>query len=237
MSAGNGVVQMGVQSSWDCPIAQGASLPQEVPRVRPAHTLPPMKSEFNPLKLDVSAFARAQATLSGEWPLSELERVHAFVPKEVPAEKLQTVRWEVRGDLKEARGGAHEVWLHLSASVTLPMECQRCLRPVDEFVSVDRSVRFVGDEQTAAELDAEMEDDVLVISRSFDLRWWVEDELILDMPLVPRHDVCPEPLPVVIDAVVDPDPLPMDENATDAGKPNPFAALAALKKPKPSGKN
>lgn len=196
-----------------------------------------MKSEFNPLKLDVAAFARAQATLTGEWPLHELERVRAYVPAEVPNASLQPVHWEVRGELKAARGGAHEVWLHLSASVTLPMECQRCLRPVDEYVSVERAVRFVGDEKTAAELDSDSEDDVLVISRSFDLRWWVEDELILDMPLVPRHDVCPEPLPVVVDAVVDPDPLAMDESATDSSKPNPFAALAALKKPTPSGKN
>ncbi len=196
-----------------------------------------MKSEFNPLKLDVAAFARAQATLSGEWPLSELDRVRAYVPAEVSATSLQGVRWEVRGDLKAARGGAHEIWLHLDASITLPMECQRCLRPVDEHISVQRSVRFVADEETAAELDADSEDDVLVLSRSFDLRWWVEDELILDMPLVPRHEVCPEPLPVVVDAVVDPDPLPMDEKATDSSKPNPFAALAALKKPTPSGKN
>ena len=147
-----------------------------------------MKSEFNPLKLDVAAFARAQANLAGEWPLSELERLRAYVPHEGAPATLHPVRWVVRGEQRAMRGGAHEVWLHLDASLSLPMECQRCLRPVDEQVTVQRSVRFVADEGTAAELDAESEDDVLVLSRAFDLRWWIEDELILELPLVPRHN-------------------------------------------------
>lgn len=205
--------------------------------MRGGHTLPPMKSEFNPLKLDVAAFARAQATLSGQWPLHEMERVRAYVPKGVPDESLQPVRWEVRGDLKVARGGAHEVWLHLSAAVTLPMECQRCLRPADEHVSIQRSVRFVGDERTAAELDADSEDDVLVLSRAFDLRWWIEDELILGMPLVPRHEHCPEPLPAAIGTPADIEPAQADDIGPAASKPHPFAALSALKKPGSSGQN
>lgn len=196
-----------------------------------------MKSEFNPLKLDVAAFAREQATLSGEWPVAHLERVRAYVPAEISTSSLPPVRWSVRGELKPIRGGAHEVWLHLDVAMTLPMECQRCLRPVDEGVVVQRSVRFVSNEETAAELDADSEDDVLVLSRAFDLRWWIEDELILELPLVPRHEVCPEPLPVVGDAVLDADPLPMDENATETERPNPFAALAALKKPGSPSKN
>jgi uncharacterized protein len=32
--------------------------------------------------------------------------------------------------------------------------------------------------------------------RALDLRALVEDELILALPMVPRHDVCPEPLPL-----------------------------------------
>jgi len=52
----------------------------------------------------------------------------------------------------------------------------------------------------------------------------VEDELILELPLVPRHEgVCPEPLPFpgAADAA--------EEPAVE--RPNPFAALAALRKP------
>ena len=64
---------------------------------------------------------------------------------------------------------------------------------------------------------------MLVISRDFDALSLVEDELILALPLVPRHEVCPQALPV--DAV--------DEAFEAASqRPNPFAALAALKKGK-----
>lgn len=190
-----------------------------------------MKSEFNPLKLDVAAFARAQGTLSGEWPMEALPRVRACVPAEVADRALQPVRWSVRGDLRAARGGAHEVWLHLDASVVLPMECQRCLRPVEQSIHVQRAVRFVADEETAAELDADSEDDVLVLSRSFDLRGWIEDELILDMPLVPRHERCPQPLLVAAEAGPPVAPSESPEPPAQGDRPHPFAALAALKKP------
>ena len=66
-------------------------------------------------------------------------------------------------------------------------------------------------------MDAESEDDVLAISRSLDVPELLEDELLLALPLVPRHEVCPEPLPV-------------PEEAPEEKAPHPFAALAALKK-------
>jgi uncharacterized protein len=50
----------------------------------------------------------------------------------------------------------------------------------------------------------------------------VEDELILALPLVPRHDACPQPLAAPATAE---EPL--------AERPNPFAALAALKRGEP----
>ncbi|WP_374592056.1 DUF177 domain-containing protein [Aquabacterium sp.] len=196
-----------------------------------------MKNEFNPLKLDVAAFARAQATLGGVWSLSELDRLRAYVPAEVPPEALQPVEWDVQGEQRAIRGGAHEIWLHLHAKLTLPMECQRCLHAVDEQLVVQRSVRFVADEEAAAELDAESDDDVLVLSRAFDLRCLIEDELILELPLVPRHEVCPQPLPVVVDELPDVAAEPEPGEADDGGRPNPFAALAALKKGDSSGQH
>ena len=37
---------------------------------------------------------------------------------------------------------------------------------------------------------------MLALSRALDLRELVEDELLLALPLVPRHEVCPEPAAV-----------------------------------------
>jgi uncharacterized protein len=36
---------------------------------------------------------------------------------------------------------------------------------------------------------------VLALEPALDLKELVEDELLLALPLVPRHEVCPEPLP------------------------------------------
>jgi uncharacterized protein len=95
--------------------------------------------------------------------------------------------------------------------------CQRCLGPVREHLSLDRWVRFVNTEEEAEALDAELEDDVLALPRWLNILELIEDELILSMPLVPRHGVCPKPLPVPVDDL----PLVPEEN--------PFAALAGLK--------
>ncbi len=86
-------------------------------------------------------------------------------------------------------------------------------------LEAERRIFFVEGEEAAAALDAENEDDVLALAPALDLKELVEDELLLALPLVPRHEVCPEPLPR---ALVEDDP---------AGEPadHPFAALAALK--------
>ena len=112
------------------------------------------------------------------------------------------------------------MWLHLAADVRLALCCQRCLGPVEETVGVDHALRFVHGEAQAAELDAELEDDVLALERWTDLRELIEDELLLALPLVPRHETCPTPLPV-----------PQDDEPEPEVPAHPFASLASLKKP------
>jgi uncharacterized protein len=93
------------------------------------------------------------------------------------------------------------------------------LQPVAELLTLDRSFRFVRDEQLAAELDAQGDEDVLAFAGRMDMRELMEDELLLAMPLVPRHPVCPQPLPMAA-----------GQEAVPEERPNPFAVLAALKK-------
>lgn len=172
--------------------------------------------DFDPLKLDVAAFAKSDdALLEGTWPLAELERLVSSTV--VPAEATP-VSWRARGELRAVRGGQPQIWLHTEASTRVMLECQRCLMPVAADVTARRSFLFVHGEDTAAELDSDSEDDVLALTRSLDVRELIEDELLLALPIVPRHDVCPVPLPV----------RPNDPQAEE--KPNPFAALAVLKR-------
>lgn len=195
---------------------------------------------LNPRKLDIGAFIETQTPLAGEMPLTEAQRLAAGLAPEVPAVDMSPVHWEAVGELVPQRVGAPHLWLNLQAQASLPWTCQRCLHPVEIEIEVSRRIRFVADESLAASLDAESDEDVLELSRSFDLLELVEDELIMESPIVPFHDECPEqPRMSVQDADFDGDEASdaAAEGSSDAdgaaasrgGKPNPFAVLAQLK--------
>jgi uncharacterized protein len=176
---------------------------------------------FDVLKLDVGAFCRAGARLQGAWILAELPRLQACGQPEGAAHDFAPVpvSWAAAGEVRPARGGGEEMWLDLQAEACIALQCQRCLQPMQQALKVHRWIRFVRDEAEAERLDEELEDDVLALTSRLNLRDLVEDELILALPLVPRHDACPAPLATTV--------------AQEAPVPpvNPFAALAKLREP------
>lgn len=176
-----------------------------------------MPKEFIAPRLDVKAFAEDAGELKGASRLGAHERLMAETQgrgADLP------VQWSAQGELRNPRHVHPEVWLHLQADAVLPLTCQRCLAPVEVAVSVDRSFRFVADEATAEAEDDESEEDLLVLSPAFDLTALVEDELLMEIPLVPQHDECPEPVRLSAQD---------DDFEEQAPRPNPFAALAKLK--------
>jgi uncharacterized protein len=94
--------------------------------------------------------------------------------------------------------------------------------PVHSEIVSKQSFRFVPDEATAEAEDDESEEDLLVLTPEFDVWELIEDELIMSAPIVPKHPVCPTSVPMSAS----------DESfeAALAERPNPFAALAELKK-------
>jgi uncharacterized protein len=181
-----------------------------------------MKSRaFVPEKLDLAAFARDGASLEGEWPAASLERLADSGAPEAPAAGWPPLRWRLHGETRQPKGGTAQTWLHVEADGQVALTCQRCLQPVLEDLEIDRWIRFVDTEAEAAALDADSDDDVLALPRHLDARELIEDELLLALPLVPRHEVCPEPLT----HADGPDVVEEDEP-----RPNPFAKLAALKR-------
>ena len=176
---------------------------------------------FDPLRLDVAAFAAEGASLEGRFPVRTLERLCEGTAPEAPPAEADDVAWRVQGELLPVAGGAPQTWLRLRAAADVALTCQRCLAPVRVPLDVNRRILFVAGEDAAAQLDAEREEDVLALSRALDLRELIEDELLLAEPLVPLHDVCPEPL------LSPDDPPDADPEA------HPFAGLAALKRRAP----
>lgn len=179
---------------------------------------------FDPARLDVKALAHAGASLQGRLPLSGLARLAESTV--TPADGSADLAWSVQGQLKQLVGRAAEIRIRLQVQATVFQTCQRCLQPMALPLAIDRTIRFVPGEDDAARLDEELDDeDVLALPRGLDLMELVEDELILALPIVPRHEVCPQPISFNTEANA-------DFLEADLERPNPFAVLAGLK-PKP----
>ena len=192
----------------------------------------------DPLRLHVAHFAADAQQAEGDWAIAELPRLADSEcpldagsplkarpdapkgPSRASADLTRRVRWRAVGSTRPV-GGEEQVWLHLLAEADVVLQCQRCLLPLNEPVRVDRHFRFVADEETAAALDDEIEDEVLALPRTLDLRELVEDEMLLALPLVPRHVVCPEQVP-----------MQFGDIEVVEEKANPFASLALLRKDK-----
>ncbi|WP_246013406.1 YceD family protein [Pigmentiphaga humi] len=169
--------------------------------------------------IDAFEFVRVGKSLEGSVPLARFVRLLDGLPEQDPA---AMVRWAAQAD----RGPLGEELIRLDVATALTLRCQRCLGPLAMPIESGVVLQLV---QTEAELDnpdtfdmselaAEQagEDYEKVLgSRKFDLQEQVEDELILSVPYVPRHERCPG-----------------GESEGGDGqerKPSPFAALAQLK--------
>lgn len=181
-----------------------------------------MKREFAPQRLDVAGFAAAAATLGATDLVPNYVRLAAELAAPAPD---AVVRWTAMGEERPGADGKAVPWLHLEAEATVPLTCQRCLTPVETPLAVDRWFRFVADEATAEAEDEESEEDLLVVSRDFDLPTLIEDELLMEIPVMPVHEVCPVPLRL--------SSSDDDFQAAEEAKPNPFAVLGALRSRKP----
>ena len=174
----------------------------------------------DPHRLDLRRFARDGALLEGAWSQDRFTRLAASLMPPLADTPAPPVQWSAQGQQRPVPGGEPQIWLHIQGRTVARLECQRCLQPLNEALQVDRHLRFVAGEDEAARLDEESEDDVLALVARLDVFELLEDELMLALPLVPRHATCPQPLDAAA-AVA----LPL----TDEARPNPFAALAALR--------
>ncbi|WP_087722588.1 YceD family protein [Pandoraea sp. PE-S2T-3] len=192
-------------------------------------------SVMNEYIVDLFEFARTGRVAEGDVQLAALPRMVTEVPPEVSeaARTKGVFHWRAEGSEKQVlrADGKPTVAQFLTLSVEGPMwlECQRCLTPYQEPLDSETTFEVVRDD-AAAEARPLDEDELeaLVGSKHFDLRELVEEELLLALPIVPKHEVCPsvhDALATGSDGLTEPEPEPEEED-----KPSPFAALAALKR-------
>ncbi len=180
-----------------------------------------MSSPSDHRRIDIQAFCATQGQLHQQDAMQKYERLLAQFAPEAGSVPLGVVDWQAQGQLRVSASHTGVPWLHLQATAMVPLTCQRCLTPVQVPLEVDRWFRFVADEATAEREDEDAKEDLLAISHEFDLHGLVEDELLMELPAVPRHDDCP----VVVQLSAGDDEF----EAAFEEKTNPFAALTSLK--------
>ncbi|MDR0379742.1 MAG: YceD family protein [Candidatus Accumulibacter sp.] len=133
--------------------------------------------------IDSLAFAREGAVLQGELPVAGLARV---LDKLV--DSSGELAYRVRGQT-----GSRDNRPQLTVEVdgVLFVCCQRCLEAVDHPVRIRSLLELVGDEEALTQEEIEDDSrDFLVARKELDVVALIEDEIILDLPLAPRHENC-----------------------------------------------
>ncbi|MEX3581532.1 MAG: DUF177 domain-containing protein [Burkholderia sp.] len=190
---------------------------------------------LDPHLVDLFEFARSVGQSAGAVWLSQLPRMLNEVPADAP-DRDTTFMWQAEGstqsELQDDRTEGQQLYLRLALHGTAWLECQRCMTPYQQAFDIDMVYRIVAteDEAEAIPLDENDEVDVIVGSRQFDLVDLIEEELLLSLPLVPKHEVCPSVHEGLVSGVSGPaaDAENFDEAEEPAGgeeRPNPFAAL------------
>jgi uncharacterized protein len=132
--------------------------------------------------IDGLEFARAAARLQGAWPVAEFLRLHDALRS-----TAGTLHYELRG-VPEERG---RPVLRLKVDGALQLTCQRCLGALEFPLRFEVALRLAA---TQEEMDAEpLEADgpeSIVAGKEMRVQALVEDEVLLAIPIAPRHESC-----------------------------------------------
>lgn len=151
-------------------------------------------------------FARAGKVLRGAFAVGGMGRL-----RDVLYDDAGTLDFCVRGEY-DAKGRPQ---LRLAIKGVMHLQCQRCLGSIEHAVDIANELRLASDMELGREIDPEEPGDAIPADVALDVGTLVEDEVLLSLPLAPRHaaGMC---------------------RARPAGgegsEPGPFSALARLKK-------
>ncbi len=165
-----------------------------------------------PIEIDPFRFAQNGIQLEGEIQLRKMPRLGQSL---LSNEGIVNVKMEF--DVDEVG----TPFMHGTFSCSVSMICERCMKPMDVVLNTDSLLAMVISERKIDGLAEQYEPWLLENNDPVELSTIVEDELILNLPLVPRHEeMC---LPSDAWTVGD------DENIESEKRESPFAMLAELK--------
>ncbi len=164
------------------------------------------------LRLDPFKAADQRRCLELSVPLSSFKR-------------LQSVLLESEGEVSckfvFSKGERNEIWIQFEYRARLTLRCERCLGKVAQLLEDTVRLRLV---DSAVELARDDEESIEVGERGLYLPDVIEDELLLALPLIPKHGQYGQ---------CDPESVrwlkTTDGSSTDEQAENPFAILRKLK--------
>jgi uncharacterized protein len=177
--------------------------------------------------LDVFAFARFGKSTQGSVAIQCFFRLLEGLPDQ-PTGEAGLVKWSARGEIGNAGRMHRKPLLHIQVQANPVLECQRCnalfVYPInmETVLQLVKSEADLDDDFASDQQDANYEEDQpekVLGSQHFNLLEQVEDELILSVPYVSKHDVCVG------------QPVVAHESPQEivVKRPSPFAVLEQLK--------
>lgn len=158
---------------------------------------------LQPAAIDGLAFARAAGVMKGRLGIESLPRL---AQSGCSGSVLDFV---LTGEINERGKPA----LNLVVDGSVRLQCQRCLGSLDVPLRLDTQLELAASEAEILAADDDIER--TLAARDMSVAVLVEDEVILALPMVPKHEQC------------------RAAEGSDGGvKPSAFQALAALKKAK-----
>jgi uncharacterized protein len=135
--------------------------------------------------IDAPEFARLGRVLEGRVPLAEFERLRGGL-----SDSSGNLQYRI-GGVVDKRGYPALV---LDLQARLLVTCQRCLQEMEVSVKLHNRIRLVESQQDLpleqADETLASEEDVVAAAGPLDVLAMIEDEMILTLPLVPRHEQC-----------------------------------------------
>jgi len=179
------------------------------------------------LEFDAWAFCRAAEALSGPdvtWHFNRLA-------EEPTVLNHRLANWAIRGS-KDSWG---EYLLEFEGLLHVEQSCVACGRAVPLTIDFGRKLLLKPNEVAVDEMNQEDLDediDVVACPETINLIDWFEDELLLSLPMFPRHEVCENTPELELIESFKSELDPEEEPETRVEKVKPFANLADLIKAK-----
>jgi DUF177 domain-containing protein len=170
-----------------------------------AHTVTSVEARA----IDPARVARERSQITGVLAVAQLPRLADLL-----FDREGVVSYTVEGDTSAK--GEPVLRIHLTAD--LVVSCQRCLEGLPLHLNITRDLVLVAAAVGLDPLDDEDDDtDAIPSVRSLDLHDLLEQEIVLSVPMAPRH---PE------------NACGIEPGASKIGEPvSPFSPLAQLKRP------